>query len=113
MFCELPEKAATWPNRPSTSTLRECPAFDWHDSNEDSPQNRTAYMHHLQHNILLPGNYIFGGVQPIRNLLDVEFMESATNHGNAYVEPLTLSLPKLRIYSTAPSGTLLMLNWNL
>ena len=72
MFCELPEKAATWPNRPSTSTLRECPAFDWHNSNEGSPQNRTAYMHHLQQNILLPKNYSFGDVQPIHNLLDVE-----------------------------------------
>ena len=72
MFFELPEKAATWPNMPSTSTLGECPVFHWHDSNEDSPQNRTAYMKYLKQNILLPDSYVFGDVQPIRSLLDVE-----------------------------------------
>lgn len=72
MFFELPEKAATWPNMPSTSTLGKCPVFHWHNSNEDSPENRTAYMQHLKQNILLPDNYVFGDVQPIRSLLDVE-----------------------------------------
>ena len=72
MFFDLPEKAANWPNTPSTSTLGECPVFHWHDSEEDSPQNRTAYMKHLKQNILLPSNYVFGDVQPIRSLLDVE-----------------------------------------
>ena len=72
MYFELPEKAAAWVNMPSTATLGECPAFHWHNSNEDSLENRTAYMNHLQRSINLPNDCVFVDVQPNRSLLDVE-----------------------------------------
>ena len=66
----VPETGASWPNKPAI--LGEFPGFEWLTSNEDSPENRTAYMLHLTTHVRLPANYLMGDVQPKRGLLNVE-----------------------------------------
>jgi hypothetical protein len=55
------------------STIGDFPGFAWLEtSDEDSFQNRTAYMAHLTQHVQLPANYLMGDVQPMRNLFQTE-----------------------------------------
>jgi hypothetical protein len=67
---KVPETGASWPKKPAI--LGEFPGFEWLTSNEDSPENRTAYMLHLTTHVRLPADYLMGDVQPKRALLNVE-----------------------------------------
>ena len=67
---KVPETGASWPKKPVI--LGEFPGFEWLTSNEDSPENRTAYMLHLTTHVRLPADYLMGDVQPKRTLLNVE-----------------------------------------
>jgi hypothetical protein len=53
------EIGASWPNKPVT--IGDFPGFVWLEtSDEDSLQNRTAYMAHLRQHMQLPANYLMG-----------------------------------------------------
>jgi hypothetical protein len=65
----VPETGASWPNKPVT--IVDFPGFAWIEtSNEDSSQNRTAYMAHLAQHVQLPANYLMGDVQPMRGVFN-------------------------------------------
>ena len=73
---EVPEVGASWPNKPEISD-REFPVFEWLASNEDSVENREAYMLHLRKHVEFPSNYTFVDVQSKKTLLssDIENVE--------------------------------------
>ena len=65
---KVPEVGASWPIKPGISD-GEFPVFEWLASNEDSSENRAAYMSHLQKHVELPSNYTFVDVQSKETLL--------------------------------------------
>lgn len=67
----LPEVAATWPNKPANSI----PSIDphtWLQGDEDTSENRAAYMVYLRNMLQLPAGYDVGDMQPNRGLLNTE-----------------------------------------
>ena len=66
---KLHEIGASWPTKPTD--LPEFPGFEWLSGDEDCPENRTAYMKHLENHLKLPGMYSLADVQPISTLLNV------------------------------------------
>lgn len=75
---DLPEDGVSWRSKPSSSTLGEIPCFDWRPSSEDSLENRTAYMTHLQNHVQMPAGYSIADVHRKRGLLNVEFKGTET-----------------------------------
>jgi hypothetical protein len=75
---KVPETGASWPNKPAI--LEEFPGFEWLTSNEDSPENRTAYMSHLTTHVRLPADYLMKDVQPNRTLLNVQLRGIEESH---------------------------------
>jgi hypothetical protein len=70
-FLSVPETGASWPNKPET--FGDFPGFAWREErNDDSVENRTAYMAHLKQHVQLPVNYLMGDVQPMRTLLTTD-----------------------------------------
>lgn len=76
---KLPEKGSIWQNR-SAAIMQDADMFSWFRSNEDSDENRQAYMAHLKVLLQLPEGYTLADVQPNRFLLSVEFL-GETNDG--------------------------------
>lgn len=75
----LPEKGVLWPNRPAV-VLLPIDGFSWLNSSEDSAENRTACIAHLNEFLQLPKDYSLADVQPNRKLLTVElFKEMSQN----------------------------------
>ena len=66
----LAEKGASWPNRPAA--LQQARGFSWLKGGEDTEENRTAYMAHLNAALQLPKDYSLADVQADRDLLSVE-----------------------------------------
>jgi hypothetical protein len=66
----LPEKGASWPNKPAF--LQHVDGFEWLMGDEDSEENRQAYMNYLRNVLLIPSHYDLADAQPNRNLLSVE-----------------------------------------
>ena len=67
----LPEKGAAWLNKPDLS--RPIDGYSWLKGDEESIENRTAYMMAYLNNLLtLPAHYALADVQPHRQLLTVE-----------------------------------------
>ena len=71
-----PEETAVWPNKPDLSKYIE--GYSWLGSDEDSSQNRTAYMAYLKDLIQLPERYALADMQPKRRLLTVELFRETT-----------------------------------
>ena len=72
----LPEKGASWPNKPST--LQHVNGHLWLKGDEDSEENRLAYMAYLRTMLQIPGDYDLADVQPERALLSVELFGGMT-----------------------------------
>lgn len=68
----LPEKGASWRNKPDLSLQQRTDGYSWLPGDEDSIENRTAYMAHLRNLLQLPANYTLADMQPYRQLLTVE-----------------------------------------
>jgi len=69
----LPEKGASWPNKPPMS--HHINAFVWHDGDEDSEENRVAFLTHLKDMLQIPENYNLADVLPEKHLLSVELFQ--------------------------------------
>ena len=72
----LPEKGASWPNKPENS--QRVGGFVWLKGDEDSKENRQAYMNYLKRILLIPADYDLADVQPNRQLLSVELFRDMT-----------------------------------
>ena len=55
----LPEKGANWPNKPTIS--QHVDGYTWFNGDEDSEENRQAYMNYLQKCFADPTELRFGG----------------------------------------------------
>ena len=66
----LPEKGAAWPNKPTIS--QHVDRFTWLKGDEDSDENRQAYMEHLKKILKIPAGYDLADSQPDRTMLSVE-----------------------------------------
>jgi len=66
----LSEKGTSWPNKPTIS--QRVGGFVWLKGDEDSEENRQAYMNYLRSILLIPAHYDLADVQPDRQLLSVE-----------------------------------------
>ena len=66
----LPEKGAAWPNKPIIS--QHVDGFTWLKGDEDTDENRQAYMEHLKKILQIPAGYDLADAQPDRTLLSVE-----------------------------------------
>lgn len=66
----LPEKGASWLNKPDLS--QPIDGYSWLEGDEDSFENRTAYMAHLKNLLQLPVHYALADMRPHRHLLTVE-----------------------------------------
>ncbi len=66
----LPEKGTSWPNKPAIS--QRIDGFVWLKGDEDSEDNRQAYMKYLRNILLIPPQYDLADAQPDRQLLSVE-----------------------------------------
>jgi len=69
---DLPEKGATWKNKPAG--LSRVDGFKWLGVGEDTDENRCAYIKYLNHLLAIPETYTLADVQQNRGLLDVEFL---------------------------------------
>lgn len=68
----LPEKGCSWLKRPAL--LKRVNGFSWLDSDEDSEENRTAYIAYLKRILHIPEHYALADAQPNRALLTVELL---------------------------------------
>lgn len=66
---QLREQGSSWLHKPEI--LPRMAAFEWLPGDEDSKENREAYMKHLLNNVQLPANYSMADVQPNRVSLNV------------------------------------------
>ena len=67
---ELTEVGASWPVKPVTIPV--FPPFMWLPGDEDSPENRAAYMVHLTAHVCLSSRFAMADVQPDRSGLSVD-----------------------------------------
>eukprot|EP00547_Thalassionema_nitzschioides_P014339 CAMPEP_0194237956 /NCGR_PEP_ID=MMETSP0158-20130606/4816_1 /TAXON_ID=33649 /ORGANISM="Thalassionema nitzschioides, Strain L26-B" /LENGTH=447 /DNA_ID=CAMNT_0038972097 /DNA_START=84 /DNA_END=1427 /DNA_ORIENTATION=- len=74
----LPEDTASWLNKPALSQGQPIDGYSWQDGNEDSSENRTAYMAYLNNLLKLPEGYALADMQPHRQLLTVELLRETT-----------------------------------
>ena len=66
----LPERGTPWPNKPTSP--QRVDGFAWLKGDEDSEENRRAYMKYLRNMLLIPAQYDLADAQPDRFLLSVE-----------------------------------------
>ena len=76
----LPEKGVSWPNRPAAVSRLQVDGFSWLNSNEDSDENRSAYVAHLNKFLQLPKDYSLADAQPNRTLLTVELLKEMSEN---------------------------------
>ena len=69
---ELVEEGASWPVKPDPARIPAFPPFQWLRGDEDTRENRTAYMVHLQQYLHLPDGFALADAQPDRSSLSVD-----------------------------------------
>ena len=69
---DLPEKGASWLNRPAVS--QRVDGFSWLKGDEHVIENRTAYMAYLNGILQIPATHALADAQPNRALLTVELL---------------------------------------
>ena len=69
---DLPEKGASWPNKPNS--LQHVDGFAWLHGDQDCIENRTAYMAYLNNLLQIPAHYALADTQPNKQLLTVQLL---------------------------------------